>query len=71
LLAKERNTLNPTDPQFMYMVLILPGMFGMTMVGEGVTKIVHYQPIGWLHIMVGIIFMGAILGAYLFLSGAL
>jgi hypothetical protein len=55
----------------MYMVLILPGMFGMTMVGEGVTKLLHYQPIGWVHIMVGIIFMGSILTAYLFLSGAL
>jgi hypothetical protein len=63
--------MNPTDPQFVYMVLVLPGMFGVTMVGEGVSKVVHYQISGWLLIILGMVFISMVGLAYLFISGIL
>lgn len=63
--------MNPTDPQFIYMVLILPGMFGITMVGEGVTKVINYHMSGWILIALGMLFMGVVGVAYLFISGIL
>jgi hypothetical protein len=53
------------------MVLVLPGMFGVTMVGEGVAKVVNYHTSGWIHIFFGLAFMGTVLGAYVYLSGLL
>jgi hypothetical protein len=63
--------MQPTDPQFIYMVLILPSLFGVTLVGEGVAKVVHYHVVGWIHIFLGLAFMGTVGGAYLFMSGFL
>ncbi len=63
--------MNPTDPQFIYMVLILPGMFGITMVGEGVAKVINYHMSGWILITFGMLFMGVVGVAYLFISGIL
>lgn len=53
------------------MVLVLPGMFGVTMVGEGMAKVVHYQPIGWVHIFFGMLFMITVVMAYFYLGGIL
>jgi hypothetical protein len=63
--------MNPTDPQFIYMVLVLPGIFGLTMVGEGVTKVSHYQGSGWFLILSGVLFMAIVGMAYLFIMGIL
>ena len=63
--------MNPSDPQFIYMVLILPGMFSLTMVGEGVTKVARSQLSGWFLIGAGLLFMGTIAMAYLFIGGIL
>jgi hypothetical protein len=61
--------MQPTDPQFIYMVLILPSLFGVTMVGEGVAKVVHYNAAGWIHIILGVLFVLTIGGAYVWMSG--
>ena len=59
--------MNSTDPQFTYMVLVLPSLFGLTLVGEGVNKILHRQAKGWISVVVGIFFVCVVAGAYLVL----
>ena len=63
--------MNPSDPQFVYMVLILPSMFGVTMVGEGVSRVMRSQSSGWISVVMGVAFMMAVGIAYLFLAGIL
>lgn len=60
-----------TDPQVMYMILILPGLFGFTLMGEGVYKLTQNRALGWFNILMGFGFMGAVVVGYLVLSGAL
>lgn len=63
--------MNPSDPQFVYMVLILPSMFGVTLVGEGVSRVMRSQSSGWISVVMGVLFMAAVGVAYLFLVGVL
>lgn len=63
--------MNPTDPQFLYMVLILPNLFGFTLIGEGFHKVLNERPIGWVSILAGVGFIGVVAGAYLVLTGLL
>ena len=57
-----------TDPQFLYMILILPSLFGLTLVGEGLNKILRSEKMGWMSILFGIIFIGVVIFAYIFFS---
>lgn len=57
-----------TDPQFLYMVLVLPSLFGLTLVGEGIYKIVHEEWNGLVSIVFGMIFVGIVVFAYIFFS---
>lgn len=63
--------MDPKDPQFLYMVMVLPSLFGLTLVGEGVYKVVHAQMTGIISVIMGLGFMGAVVAAYLLLSGIL
>jgi hypothetical protein len=63
--------MNPTDPQFIYMVLVLPSLFGLTLVGEGMYKIMHAQLVGFVSMVMGMGFMGAVVAAYFMLAGKL
>lgn len=57
------------DPQFLYMILVLPSLFGLTLIGEGVNKIVHEEwGSGIISTIFGIMFMGAVIFTYLFFS---
>lgn len=56
------------DPQFLYMVLILPSIFGLTLIGEGINKIIHNEWKGMIAIIFGTLFIGAVIFAYLFFS---
>lgn len=60
--------MSATDPQFFYMVLILPSLFGLTLVGEGLTKILHEDNGGWISMVFGVIFIGVVVFAYFFFS---
>lgn len=60
--------MKPTDPQFLYMILVLPSLFGLTLVGEGLNKVLKNERAGWLSIVFGIIFVGVVIFAYLFFS---
>jgi hypothetical protein len=57
-----------TDPQFFYMVLILPSLFGLTLLGEGLNKVLKYERQGWLSIIFGLLFIMVVFFAYFFLS---
>ena len=63
--------MTPTDPQFLYMILVLPSLFGLTLVGDGLNKIMHEESGGIISIVFGIIFIAVVVFAYLFFSNYL
>jgi len=62
--------MNPSEPQFIYMVLILPSLFGLTLVGEGMNKVINEHPVGWVSILSGVCFIVVVIFAYFLLSGS-
>lgn len=56
------------DPQFLYMILVLPSLFGLTLLGEGLTKIIHQEWSGVVAIIFGFMFLGAVVFTYLFFT---
>ena len=58
----------PTDPQFLYMILVLPSLFWLTLIGEGLNKIVHQEWNGIISLIFGVAFIGVVVFAYLFFS---
>lgn len=60
--------MSPNDPQFLYMILVLPSLFGLTLVGEGINKIMHDESGGFLSLVFGILFIGVVVFAYFFFS---
>jgi len=63
--------MTPQDPQFLYMILVLPSLFGLTLLGEGLNKIAHEEWNGFLSVIFGIIFIGMVIFAYFFFSSYL
>ena len=63
--------MSPTDPQFLYMILVLPTLFGLTLVGEGLNKILKNDTQCWLSIVFGVLFIGVVIFAFFFFSSAL
>jgi hypothetical protein len=59
------------DPQFLYMILVLPSLFGLTLVGDGLNKVVHDESGGFISIIFGVIFIGVVIFAYFFFSSYL
>jgi hypothetical protein len=60
--------MTAADPQFMYIMLILPSLFGLTLVGEGVYKVTHEENSGLLSLVFGFMFIGMVVFAYFFFS---
>jgi len=60
--------VNPNDPQFLYMILILPTLFGLTLVGEGLNKILKDERAGWTSVIFGALFIVVVIFAYWFFS---
>ncbi len=63
--------MSSSDPQFLYMILVLPSLFGLTLVGDGLNKIMHEESGGIISIAFGLIFIGVVIFAYLFFSSYL
>jgi len=57
-----------SDPQFLIMIFVLPGLFGFTLIGEGVGKVMNYDPHGWISVTAGSCFLIVILLAFFILS---
>jgi len=60
--------VDPSEPQFIYLILILPSLFGLTLVGEGLNKVLKSEKAGWLSIIFGFLFVGVVIFAYLFFA---
>jgi len=61
--------MEASDTQFLYMMLILPGFFGLILIGEGLNKVFNSEMMGWLNILFGFLFIGVIVFTYSFISG--
>lgn len=57
-----------TDTTFFMMIIILPSLFGLALLGEGVNKVMNYDPRGWIGIVTGGVFLIIIILAYLLLT---
>jgi hypothetical protein len=60
--------MTTTDPQFLYMILVLPSLFGLTLLGEGLNKLIHEEWNGLISVIFGTIFIGAVIFAYFFFT---
>lgn len=60
--------MTPKDPQFIYMILVLPSLFGLTLMGEGIYKCVHEEWSGLISIFFGMMFIAMVVFAYFFFS---
>jgi hypothetical protein len=61
----------PTGPQFLYMILVLPSLFGLTLIGDGLHKISHEEHSGMINIIFGLAFVAVVVFACLFFSAYL
>jgi len=63
--------MKTTDPQFLYMILILPSLFGLTLIGEGISKILHEENGGWISVIFGFVFILVVVFAFFFFKNIL
>ena len=63
--------MKTTDPQFLYMILILPSLFGLTLIGEGISKILHEENGGWISVIFGFVFILVVVFAFFFFKNVL
>jgi len=60
--------MKSTDPQLVYMILVLPTLFGLTLVGEGLNKVLKDEKAGWISIFFGILFILVVIFFYIFFT---
>lgn len=53
------------------MILILPSLFGLTLIGEGLHKIANEEWSGLISVLFGVAFIAVVVFAYLFFSSFL
>ena len=57
-----------TDTSFLMMRFILPSLFGLTLIGEGVNKIMNYDNHGWINVSIGSVFVIVLIVAFFIVS---
>ena len=60
--------MSASDPQFLYMILVLPCLFGLTLMGEGINKVIHEEYNGFISILFGLMFIGVVVFAFFLFS---
>lgn len=60
--------MTPSDPQYLYVILILPSLFGLVLVGEGIRRIGNDNWQGMIAVVAGLLILGLTLLSYLFFS---
>lgn len=60
--------MNPNDPQFLYIILVLPALFGITLIGDGINKLVRNNASGIITLVFGFLFFGLVVFGYIFFS---
>ena len=63
--------MTANDPQILYMILVVPCLFGLTLVGEGINKLIHEESNGVISVIFGFLFIGLVIFAYIFFSSFL
>lgn len=48
--------------------MVLPTLFGLVLVGEGVNKVIHKEWVGIISIVFGLLFIGLVIVGFLFFS---
>jgi len=48
------------------MILILPSLFGLTLVGDGLNKVMHQQSGGLINVVFGLIFIAIVIFGFIF-----
>ena len=56
------------DAQVIYMILVLPTLFGLTLVGEGLNKVLKDENAGWVSIIFGLLFILVVVAFFIFFS---
>ena len=56
------------DTSFLMMVFIMPGLFGLSLLGEGINKIMNYDPRGWVGVVAGCGFIVIIVVAFILMQ---
>jgi len=56
------------DAQVIYMILVLPTLFGLTLVGEGLNKVLKDENAGWVSIIFGLLFILVVVVFFIFFS---
>lgn len=54
------------DTAFLYMGLILPSLFALTLIAEGIHKVLQNKS-GWVSLTLGVFFLLVVVSAYIFL----
>lgn len=54
------------SPEFIYIALVLPSLFALTLIAEGVHKVLKNEP-GWLSIVLGCSFLIVLIFGYFFI----
>jgi hypothetical protein len=62
--------MTAADSQMFYVMLALPTLFGLTLMGEGMYKMVHYES-GWGSVLMGCVFLAVVAFGYFYLRGIL
>lgn len=57
-----------TDPQIFYVSLVIPGILGLTLLGEGINKIIHEEWKGIISVIFGLVAIAATILGYLYFS---
>ncbi|OGC98700.1 hypothetical protein A2701_01950 [Candidatus Amesbacteria bacterium RIFCSPHIGHO2_01_FULL_47_34] len=53
------------DPNMFYIMLALPMLFGLTLVGEGIYQLKHYES-GWVNVLLGVVFVIVVIFGYFY-----
>ena len=56
------------EPQYIYIFLVLPSLFGLTLVCEGIYKVSHEQWSGLINVVLGVVFISFVVVAYFMFS---
>lgn len=59
-----------TDASFLMILFVLPSLFGLTLIGEGINKIMNYDNHGWINVSIGAVFVIVIILAYFMLTSS-
>lgn len=60
--------MNYSDPTYSLVLFILPSLFGLTLIGEGVNKVMNYDNHGWINVSIGGIFLVLLIFGYFMFS---